>query len=38
MKSRRPVNSDVMPRSFLKNRDPAMLELVVAVATIARDG
>ena len=34
---RRRVNSDVMPRRFLKNRERAMLELVVAVAAIARD-
>ena len=26
-----------MPRRFLKNRERAMLELVVEVATIARD-
>jgi hypothetical protein len=38
MNSRRRVNSTVMPRRFLKNRERAMLELVVAVATIARDG
>ena len=37
MKSRRRVNSTVMPRRFLKNRERAMLELVVAVAAIARD-
>ena len=33
----RPVNSNVMPRRFLKNWERAMLELVVEVATNARD-
>jgi hypothetical protein len=34
----RRVNSTVMPRCFLNNGERALLELVVAVATIARDG